>query len=67
MVYALTAHNGYWSKIMRFDMAKGRSMQRVCNDTYRAILMMGRSADEALRVTIEAAHFADIPAETVNW
>lgn len=67
MTYALTQHNGYWSQVMRGDMAKGRSAQRVCNDTFRAILMMGRGTQEAMRVTQEAAHFAGIDATQVKW
>lgn len=65
--YALTEHNGYWASGMQADMAKGRTAQQACNDTFKAILMMGRGKDEALRVTIEAAYFAGIPAESVNW
>lgn len=67
MLYALTAHNGYWAQVMRADMAAGRSAQRVCSETYKAILMMGRGPKEAMRVTMEAAHFAGIDANTINW
>ncbi len=55
MTYSLNQHNGYWASVMRGDMAKGRTAQTACNDTYRAILMMGRGQQEAMRVTQEAA------------
>lgn len=67
MTYALTAHNGYWAQVMRADMAAGRTAQRVCNETFKAILMMGRGKDEAMRVTQEAAYFAGIDSASVNW
>lgn len=67
MVYALTAHNGYWAQVMRIDMASGRTPQRVCNETFKAIMMMGRGKDEAMRVTMESAHFAGIDGNSINW
>ena len=67
MLYILDAHNGYWSQVIRADMAKGRAAQRACNDAFRAILMMGRGQSEAMRVTQAAAHFAEVPAESVKW
>jgi hypothetical protein len=67
MTYPLTQHNAYWAGIMQADMAKGRTAQRVCNDTYKAILLMGRGLREALEVTQQAAFWAGIPAGAVNW
>jgi len=67
MLYPLTQHNGYWAQVMKSDMAKGRTEQRVCNDTYRAILMMGRGLTEAMNVTQQAAYFAGIDSSKVNW
>ena len=34
MTYSLNQHNGYWAQVMRGDMAKGRTAQTACNDTY---------------------------------
>jgi hypothetical protein len=67
MTYPLTQHNGYWASVMRADMANGRDAQRVCNDTFRAILMMGRGPKEAMNVTQQAAYFAGIDSTSVNW
>ena len=67
MTYSLNQHNGYWASVMRGDMAKGRTAQTACNDAYRAILMMGRGQQEAMRVTQEAAHFAGIDSADVKW
>ena len=67
MPYILDAHNGYWSQVIRADMAKGRTAQRACNDAFRAILMMGRGKAEALKVTQAAAHFAGVKSGAVNW
>lgn len=67
MLYALTQHNGYWAEVMRADMAKGYTAQRVCADTYKAICMMGRGLEEAMRVTQEAAYFAGIDGTKINW
>lgn len=67
MLYALTQHNGYWAGVMQQDMAKGRTPQRVCADTYKAICMMGRGPEEAMRVTQEAAYFAGIDGTKINW
>lgn len=67
MVYILNQHSGYWASVMRSDMAKGRTAQAACNDTFRAILMMGRGPKEALEVTQAAAHFAGIDSAEVRW
>lgn len=67
MTYALTQHNGYWAQVMRADMAKGRTAQTACNDTFKAILMMGRGKQEAMQVTQEAAYFAGINSADVKW
>lgn len=32
MPYILDTHNGYWSQVIRADMAKGRTAQRDCNN-----------------------------------
>lgn len=60
MLYQLNEHNGYWSQIIKADIAKGRTAQTACNDVYRAILMMGRGLKEAMKVTVEAAYFAGV-------
>lgn len=67
MTYALTQHNGYWASVMRADMAKGRTVQTACNDTFKAILMMGRGQREAMEVTQQAAYFAGIDSAAVKW
>lgn len=67
MLYPLTQHNGYWAQVMKADMAQGRTAQRVCNDTFRAILMMGRGPKEAMNVTTQAAYFAGIDSASVKW
>lgn len=67
MTYTLTQHNGYWAQVMVSDMAKGCSAQRVCTDVFKAICMMGRGVKEALEVTMQAAHFANIPVDAVKW
>lgn len=67
MTYFYDKHNAYWASVMTADLAKGRTAQRTCNDTYRAILMMGRGTEEAMRVTQAAAHFAGIDPNSVNW
>lgn len=66
-LYPLTTHNGYWANVMQKEMAAGRSAQRVCNDTFKAICMMGRGVKEAIQVTQQAAWFAGIPADEVKW
>lgn len=68
MLYPYTAHNAYWAKIIKQDMAKGRTAQRACNDVFAAIMMMGRfTVNEAMNLTSQAAYHADLKLSEIKW